>query len=307
MARPTPEDVARADRVLTGHVRRTPAVRSSWLSAVSGADVWLKLENQQIEGSFKARGAYYALLRTRPARAFTASAGNHGRALAFAARELGVSLTVFAPRTAPAAKLDPIRHHRAALELCDTYDEAEARARQAAASEGLPYISPYNHSDVIAGAGTAGLAALQDVPAADLVIVPVGGGGLISGVALAAQTGNQPPSVIGVEAAASPVFTTALAAGRLVHVEVGPTLADGLAGNAEPGSMTFELVRDLVADVVAVQEDGIAAAMRGLLTHEDQRVEGAGAVGVAALLAGIGGITGRRVVVMISGGNTDAP
>lgn len=299
----TPVSVIRAAERLQGRVRKTPVVESAWLSAVTGAEVLLKLENHQIEGSFKTRGAFHALQQAGVTRAVTASAGNHGRSLAFAAKALGVALTVFVPRTAPRAKLDYIGAHGAALELCDTYDEAEQRALDHAGRLAVPFISPYNHRDVIAGAGTVGLEAMQEHP--DVIVVPVGGGGLASGVALAARNEPNPPAVIGVEALASPVFTTALAHGRLVPIEVGETLADGLAGNAEPDSITFPLIRDLVSDVLAVGEAHIAAAMRGLLAHDGQRAEGAGAVGVAALLAGIAGLAGKRVVVIISGGNVD--
>jgi threonine dehydratase len=280
-------------------------MRSRWLSDLSGADVWLKLENLQLEGSFKIRGAFNALLRSPVKSAVTASAGNHGRALACAARALDVPLTVFAPRTAPQAKLDPIRRHGAVLELCDDYDETEHRAMAFANERGVTYISPYNNADVIAGAGTAALEILEEHADLDLVVVPVGGGGLVSGVALAAKALGSPATVLGVEAAASPVFTTALAQGRLVKVPVGPTLADGLAGNAEPGSITFEIARDLGVRVIAVTEPAIETAMRGLLTYEQQTAEGAGAAGVAGLLAGLDGIAGNRVVVIVSGGNVD--
>jgi threonine dehydratase len=302
---PSAADILAAAGRLGGRVARTPLVRSSWLSSATGGEVWLKLENRQLEGSFKIRGALHALMQSRPARAVTASAGNHGRALACAARQLGVPLTVFAPRTAPHAKLDPIRRHGARLELCDSYDEAEREALAYARKGGMPYVSPYNDRDVIAGAGTAGLEVLDEMPAIDMVIVPVGGGGLVSGVALAVAARGARTAVVGVEAAASPVFTSALAAGRLVDVHVAPTLADGLAGNAEPGSMTFDLIRDLAVRVETVTEDRIAAAMRGLFAREGEQVEGAGAVGVAALLAGTIAAAGARVAVIISGGNVD--
>lgn len=302
---PTGADITRASDRLRGRIIRTPLTRSAWLSSRTGGDVWLKLENQQIEGSFKARGALHALMRANIDRAVTASAGNHGRALAFAAKELGLALTVFAPRTAPSAKLDPIRRHGARLELRDTYDSAERDAILFAREHGIPYVSPYNDPDVIAGAGSAGLEVIEDLPQVDLFVVPVGGGGLVSGIALAAETGAARPRVVGVEAAASPVFTSALAAGRLVEIDVGPTLADGLAGNAEPGSITFDLIRDLGVDVRRVGENQIAAAMRGLLAHEAQQVEGAAAVGVAALLTAMIDVSGRRVAVIVSGGNVD--
>lgn len=301
----SPADVVDAAARLRGRIRRTPVVRSAWLSSIAGADIWLKLEHQQQEGSFKTRGALNALLQAGCPRAVTASAGNHGRAMAFAARELGVALTVFAPAAAPRAKLDFIRNRGAALELCPTYDEAEQRAIGFARATGTPYVSPYNHRDVIAGAGTTGLEILEDLPAVDRLVAAVGGGGLISGIGLASAALAPHPHVIGIEAAASPVFTSALAAGRLVEVDVRPTVADGLAGNAEPGSMTFDLIRDMKIPVHAVGEDAILAAMRGLIEHEDQVVEGAGAVGVAALLAGLLDVRGERIAIVVSGGNVD--
>jgi threonine dehydratase len=303
--RPTPADVVVAAARLSDRVIRTPMARSAWLSKASGADVWMKLEHHQREGSFKTRGALNALMLAAVPSAVTASAGNHGRSMAFAARELGVELTVFAPATAPLAKLDPIRRLGARLELCDSYDEAETRALAFARERGVPYISPYNHRDVIAGAGTTGLEILEDLPGVETIVVAVGGGGLVSGVALAAATAPEPPSIAGVEAAASPVFTSALAAGHLVTVDVAPTLADGLAGNAEPGSITFDLIRDLGVPVSTVTEEEIAAAMRGLRLHEHQTVEGAGAVGVAALLSGRIDVRGATVAVIVSGGNVD--
>lgn len=293
---------AAADR-LQARVTRTPLRRSTWLSEATGRDVWLKLENQQIEGSFKIRGAFNALMRADGTRAVTASAGNHGRAMAYAAREVGVALTVFVPRSAPHAKRDPILRHGASLVLCDSYDEAERDARAFAERHDVPYISPYNHPYVIEGAGTVGLETLEDAGDRVAIVVPVGGGGLISGIAIAA--GETDADIIGVEAAASPVFTTALKAGRLVEVKVTPTLADGLAGNAEPGSVTFDIIRDRHLEIVAVDEAAIAGAMRGLLEHEGERVEGAGAVGVAAMLNGVLDLRGRRVVAVISGGNVD--
>lgn len=297
----TPEDVVLAAGRIEGRVVATPLARTSWLSKAARADVFLKLENQQHEGSFKTRGAFNALLQAPPGRVVTASAGNHGRSLAFAARELGARLTVYAPRTAPAAKLDYIRLHGATLELCDSYDDAEERALEMSRTLGVPYISPYNHPHVVAGAGTVGLEVLDESP--EVIVAPVGGGGLISGIALAARAAPRPPLVFGVEAAASPAFTTALAHGRIVPIDVGPTLADGLAGNAEAGSITFELIRDLTAGIVTVSEEEIAAAMEGLLAHDGQRAEGAGAVATAALTAGRLDVAGKRVVVIVSGGN----
>jgi threonine dehydratase len=302
----TTDDIRQAAARLEGRITRTPLVHSLRLSEMTGARVSLKLENQQIEGSFKPRGAFNALLQASSDRAVTASAGNHGRSLAFAAKALGVRLTVFAPRTAPAAKLDYIRRHSADLELCDSYDDAEERALARSKAQGVPFISPYNHRHVIAGAGTVALEILDDLSAPpDMIVVPVGGGGLISGVAIAARGASRPVSVVGVEAEASPAFTRALAAGRLVRVDVQPTLADGLAGNAEEGSITFGFIRDLADRVVAVPEGAIASAMTALMTYEGQRAEGAGATALAGLLSGQLDVTGQHVVVIVSGGNVD--
>lgn len=298
-------EIAAAAARLRDRVVRTPLVRSAWLSDLTGADVWLKLENRQREGSFKTRGAFNALLASPVEGAVAASAGNHGRALAFAARVVQVPVTIFTPRTAPRAKTDPIRAHGATLELCDSYDAAETRGLAFARDRGLKYISPYNDPDVIAGAGTVALEILEDLEAVDALIVAVGGGGLVSGLALAARGRSPRTTIMGVEAAASPVFTTALSHGSLVHVDVRPTLADGLAGNAEPGSITFDIVRDLKVPVIAVTEAHIAGAMQGLLAHDAQRAEGAGATGVAGLLAGLD-VKGRRIAVIVSGGNLDS-
>ncbi|MEX2270782.1 MAG: threonine/serine dehydratase [Vicinamibacterales bacterium] len=303
MTLPSFHDIRAAADRLHDRIVRTPLTRSAWLSDLTGADVWLKLENRQIEGSFKIRGAFNALLRSPVAGAVTASAGNHGRALACAAKELNMPVTVFVPRTAPRAKLDPIRAHGATLVLCETYDEAESDAIAHARDRDVPYISPYNNPEVIAGAGTVGLEIFEDLPDVDLLVVPVGGGGLVSGIALAAA-GHGNTEAIGVEAAASPVFTTALAHGHLVTVKVGPTLADGLAGNAEPGSITFDLVRDLGVPIAAVGEDQIERAMRALAANEGETAEGAGAVGVA-FVADRGGLQGKRVTIIVSGGNVD--
>lgn len=289
---------------LRDRVIRTPLVRSDWLSDLTGADVWLKLENLQREGSFKTRGAFNALLASPVGGAVAASAGNHGRALAFAASVMRVPVTIFTPRTAPRAKTDPIREHGAALELCDSYDDAETRGIAFARDRNLKYISPYNDPDVIAGAGTVALEIFEELPDIDALAVAVGGGGLISGLALAARKRSPRTRVMGVEAAASPVFTTALSHGSLIEVTVQPTLADGLAGNAEPGSVTFDIVHDLHVPVMAVTEEHIANAMKGLLDHEQQIAEGAGATGVAGLLAGLA-VRGKRVAVIVSGGNVD--
>jgi threonine dehydratase len=303
--------LAAADRIRTT-AWRTPLVPSPWLSDVARASVWLKLETVQATGSYKIRGATNALARLKAARpdvttVIAASAGNHGQAVALAASALGMRARIYLPKTAPDAKRRAMARLGADIVEVPTYDDAEAQAHEEAHRNGAVYVSPYNDADVIAGAGTVALEMLGERPGLDAFIVPLGGGGLLSGTAIVARARTSQALVIGTEAAASPVFTAALAAGRPVTVEVHDTLADGLAGNMDADSRTFGLVRDLVDRVVAVREPDIAAAMRDLILKERLVVEGAAATAVAAILTGGLNLTGRQVGVILSGRNVDAP
>jgi threonine dehydratase len=281
------------------------------LSASRG-EVFLKIETLQPTFSYKIRGAFNAVLklveegRDVPA-LVTASAGNHGRALAHAAAAVGLPLTVYVPEQAPRTKIDAIRRAGAQLRTCAGYDEAERRAKEHGAGGTALFVSPYSHPDVIAGAGTIGLEILEEDPAVDAVIVPVGGGGLISGIAIAVkESSRRAIDVIGVETAASTPFTRGLAAGRIVEIDVRPTLADGLAGNLDPETVTFDVVRRLVSHIATVTEDQLRDAVRGLAVEEKLVTEGAGAAGVAAVLAGLVNVQAKRAAVVVSGGNIDA-
>ena len=236
----------------------------------------------------------------------TASAGNHGLAIATAARHLGLKARVHLPETAPDAKRVALARLGAEIVTAPTYDAAEAAVVDDVRRSGATFVSAYSHRDVIAGAGTVALEMLDERPDLDTFVVPLGGGGLLSGTAIVARAVLKDALIVGAEAAASPVFTGALAAGRPVTVEVGPTLADGLAGNMEPDSQTFGIVRDLVDRVVTVDEAALATAMRDLILRDRLVAEGAGAAGVAALLAAGLDLTGRRVGVILSGRNVDA-
>jgi threonine dehydratase len=269
--------------------------------------VSLKLETLQPTFSYKIRGALNAVLRLAetgdsPAALVTASAGNHGRALAQAAALAGLPLTVYVPEQAPRIKLEAIRRAGADLVTCTDYDAAERRAKAHGASGRATYIAPYSHPDVIAGAGTVGLEILEDDPRIDLIVVPVGGGGLISGVAIA-TTGRA--ETFGVEAAASCPFTKGLAAGHVVEIDVGPTLADGLAGNLDPETMTFDVVRRLASGIVTVSEDEIRDAIAGLVAEERLIAEGAAGVAIAGVLGGAIDVRGRRAAIVLSGANID--
>ena len=303
--------VLEARRRIAPHVRRTPLVRSAWLSRATGADVWLKLENQQRTNAFKVRGAFNAALRLaergeRPA-LVTASAGNHGRALAGAATETGMSCIVFTPSDAPRTKLDAIEAAGARLDASSrNYDAAEIAAKDYAASTGACFISPYTHPDVIAGGGTVAVEMIEDQPRLDVVVVPMGGGGLISGIGVALSALAPECRLVGVEAEASEAFGTARRHGRITTIDPQPTIADGLGGNLEPGAVTFDYVQRHVHEIVAVAEASILGAIADLAGHDHQIAEGAAAVGPAALASGrVPGIAGKTIGVVLTGANID--
>jgi threonine dehydratase len=235
----------------------------------------------------------------------TASAGNHGRGLAWAAERCGVRATIFTPRDAPRAKLDAIASHGADLraEAVD-YEDSERLALEFAARTGAVYVSPYNDDDVIAGAGTTAVEIVELWSDVETVVVPIGGGGLISGVAVAVKAMKPSAQIIGVEAEASSPFSASRRAGRLVRVDVKPTIADGLSGNPEDGTRTWEYIRDLVDAIVTVSEQELRDGIRGLLEREHLVAEAAGIAGVAAVASGRVP-HGRRTAVIVSGANID--
>jgi threonine dehydratase len=305
-------DVLRARRRLIPYVRRTPLIDSPWLSDLAGARVSLKLESLQLSNSFKSRGAFNAIMAllergaARDQQIVTASAGNHGRALAAAAEAFHVPLVVFTPAAAPQAKIAAIRRHGADLRAeARDYDHAEGLARQFSVDHGARFVSPYNHPDIIAGAGTIALEIFEDAPDVDALVMPIGGGGLISGVAATARAIAPAHRSIGVEAEASHAFLTSIRAGKLVEITAGPTLADGLAGNPEPDTITFGMIQQYVDQIVTVSEPDIASAMIGLVEHEHLVTEGAGAAATAAIVGRRIALDGRRVVVIVTGSNID--
>jgi len=303
--------VLEARRRIAPYVRRTPFVRSAWLSGLTGAEVWLKLECLQRTHAFKARGAFNAALRLaetdRGQTMVTASAGNHGRALAEAASTIGMPCVVFAPAAAPRTKLDAIAATGARLDAsARNYDEAEAAAKAYAAASGACFISPYSHPDVIAGGGTVAVEMAEDLPRLDVVVAPVGGGGLISGMGVALAHLAPACRLVGVEAALNPALATARRHGRITEIPVCDTIADGLGGNLEPGAVTFDYVQRYVRDLADADDASIAAAIGDLVEHEHLIVEGAAAVGVAALRTGrIADVAGRTVGVVLTGANID--
>lgn len=298
-----------AARRIAPYVRRTPLLRADGLSQATGREVWLKLETLQRTRSFKRRGACNALLalaerEPRVPRVVTASAGNHGVALSSIAQDIGARLTIHVPRDAPRAKLDRLRGPGITIVAdCVDYDEAEVRAIAAAEHGDGVFISAYNDPDVMAGAGTVALEVLEDLPATGAIVVPTGGGGLLSGVAIAAD-GRVP--VLGVEPASNPAFTQALRAGHTTTIQPQPSLADGLLGNLQPGAETFRLVQALGVPVRLASEPFVVEGVRALFEHERLVAEGAGAIGLGALLEGTLGSLPDPLVLLVTGANIDA-
>ena len=283
---------------------------SRTLSERGGATVALKAENLQRTGSFKLRGALakIAALGDRcAAGVVTGSAGNHGQALAYAARARGVGCEVFMPEGATIAKVEAATALGAIVHLVgSTFDECLDAARARAAEGGLAFVHPFDDPDVIAGQGGVGLELLAQVPDIDTVIVPIGGGGLVSGIAIALKSERPSVKVIGVQVDTCAPFPGSLEAGRPVAVKSALTIADGIAVK-RPGELTLELIRRWVDQLVVVAEDDVAEAMVFVLERAKLVVEGAGAVGVAAVLGGRVALTGAgTTVVILSGGNVDA-
>ncbi len=289
-------------------IRRTPVERSEGFSRETGAEVYVKWECDQTTGSFKLRGALNKL-RTLTAEerrrgVVSASTGNHGLAISRAAGLEGVELKLFLPETVAEVKRKRIEAMGVAVEVRGaSCDKAEMLAREFAARSGRVFVSPYNDWDIVFGAGTVGLELDADLPRFDDVLVPVGGGGLVGGIAGFLEAVRPSARVVGVEPDTSAFMAASVAAGRLVDVEERETIADAVAGGIEPGAITFPLCRDLVAGIDVVPERLIARGL-GLVERLHGRiVEGAGALPFAALLNDPGKWAGRTVVAVVSGGN----
>jgi threo-3-hydroxy-L-aspartate ammonia-lyase len=300
-------DVRAAAERLRGVAHRTPVVTSRTLDQRCGGEVLLKAESLQRAGAFKFRGAYNAVSALAPARGVAASSsGNHAQALALAAALHGTRATILMPHDAPASKRAATEGYGAEVIGFDRYaDDRDALARDVAAERGLDLVHPYDEPLVMAGQGTAGLELYEDAGTLDLVLVPVGGGGLISGVATALRAVAPDTRIVGVEPQASDDTRRSLRAGRREQVTVGRTIADGQQ-LPTPGARTFPIVAALVEDVVTVSDEEIVTAMRLLFERMKIVVEPSGASALAALLAGRVALDGRRAGVILSGGNVDA-
>jgi threonine dehydratase len=303
-------EIVAARARLNGSVVRTPCPESAALSELTGAQVFCKQEFLQRTGSFKERGARNALAQLSPEQAkrgvIAASAGNHALGLSWHGRQLGVPVTVVMPRFAPLVKVGRCRQFGATVILHgDTYDEARQEANRLTAEKQLTYVPAFDDPKVIAGQGTLAFEILEQVPDADAVLVPVGGGGLLAGVATVLHALKPELQVIGIEPANAACFTAGLAAGAPVRIPTKFTLADGLAV-AEAGQHTVAIASPLVKRMVQVQEEDLALAILRFAELEKCIVEGAGAAGLAALLSGqLSDLAGRKVVLLLTGGNID--
>lgn len=306
----TADDIARAQAAVADVARHTPVLPSATLSERCGGDVVLKAESLQRTGAFKIRGALnkLAALGDGCARGVVCgSAGNHAQALAHAARARGVPCEVFMPEGAPIAKLEAAAELGATVVVGgSSVDDCIASAIARAEETGMAFVHPFDDPDVVAGQGTLGLELLADVPALATVVVPVGGGGLASGVAIAVKSVRPEVRVVGVQVDTVAAYPASLAAGRPIAVHSALTIADGIAVK-RPGDLTLKLIDQWVDDVVTVPEDEVAEAMVLLMEKAKLVVEGAGAVGVAALLGGEVAAAARGTTcVVLSGGNVDA-
>lgn len=306
--RPNVREIYEARDRVNRVARHTPLQHSQWLSERAGCDVWLKLECWQRTNSFKMRGAYNAVAslddETRDKGLVTASAGNHGQAVALAARLFGAHATIYVPGNAPDTKKARIRGFGAELrEIEGIFDDAAAAARDHADETGAYFVHAFVDPAVVAGQGTVGIEIIEDLPTVREVVVPVGGGGLVAGIGIAMKsiTGDS-TQVLGVQSTMTSSMYRAFEAGDVVETEIGTTLCDGLAGEVEQAS--FERARTVVDRMLMVDEEQVAPAIRALYHRDGVVAEGAGAVGVAALLSGDLELTGPAAVV-ISGGNID--
>ena len=301
-------DVQAARAVIAGQVLRTPMLPAPRLSSLTGASVFVKYENLQVTNSFKERGALNKLASLsageRECGVIAMSAGNHAQAVAFHASRLGIATTIVMPVTTPHVKVAATQSHGAEVVLDgETMFEAQARAAQLARDRNLTWVHPYDDPKVIAGQGTVALEMLEDEPDLEMLVIPIGGGGLIAGNAISARGINPNIEIVGTEAALYPSMWNAL---RGEDLPIGgPTLAEGIAVKT-PGTLTLPVVRELVSGIVLVDEARIERAVNAFLTLQKTMAEGAGAAGLAALLAEPDRFRGKKVGLILCGGNIDA-
>ncbi|UNC90695.1 threonine ammonia-lyase [Candidatus Contubernalis alkaliaceticus] len=303
------KDVQEAEKVLKGVISPTPVKFSSTFSLMTGNSIYLKAENLQKTGSFKIRGAFnklYSLsLKEKKRGVVAASAGNHAQGVALAAGILGIAAVVVMPENAPLSKISATQGYGAKVLLSGkTYSQAEKFAVDFAKNKNMTLIHPFNDVMTIVGQGTIGLEILREVEDVEVILVPVGGGGLISGIALAVKKMRPEVQVVGVQTSSCPILCESFRQGRLLTLKRNPTMADGIAVET-PGNIPFELIKKYVDNIITVEENDIAQTILLLMERARLIVEGAGAVGLTALLSGNTDFINKKLVVVLSGGNID--
>jgi threonine dehydratase len=291
------------------HVRKTPLIHSEYLSQICKGNVFLKLENLQPTNSFKVRGAFNRLLQLTPEESkkgvVTASSGNHAQGVALAAENLNISAKIVVPTDVSLVKLEKIKKFNVEIIQEGNFKTVEKTARDLASKENITYISPYNDIEVINGQGTIALEIYEESNDVNSIIAPIGGGGLISGIALAAKSLNPSIEVIGVQTKGASTMYESWKSGRIVVTEEFQTIAEGLLGGLEPGALTFDVIKEYVDCIILVDEVSVKNAIKLLWQKEGQVVEGAGAVTVACILEEKEKFTQKNVVAVISGGNIE--
>jgi threonine dehydratase len=302
-------DIQQAYSVLKPLIHQTPLTSSQTFSQMTGAQVYLKCEHLQRSGAFKVRGAGYKVSRLsevqRKKGVIAASAGNHAQGLAIAASQYGIPCTIVMPENAPLAKVTATREYGAQVVLYGaTYDDAYQHCLELQERTGATFVHAFDDPDVIAGQGTLGLEMLNDLPDAEVLVVPIGGGGLLAGIAVAARAIKPDIKIIGVQAAGAASMYTSIREGKIQTLSSIMTIADGIAVK-RPGNLPFSLIRQFVDDVVVVHDEAIIEAVILLMERCKMVVEGAGAIGLAAVLSGELPIKGKKVLVPLTGGNID--
>lgn len=303
----TIDNVYRASRALKGVARQTDVIYAPKLC--KGAELYLKTENLQITGSFKVRGAYYKMTKLsaeeKAKGVIACSAGNHAQGVALAAQKNGIKAVICLPDGAPISKVEATKSYGAEVCLVEgVYDDAYQKALQLRDEKGYTFIHPFNDEDVIAGQGTIALELIEQLPDLDAIIVPIGGGGLISGIAYTAKTVNPRVKVYGVQAKGAPSMKNAIEHGEVEELPSVSTIADGIAVK-KPGDLTYEICSKYVDEIVTVTDDEISAAILALMEQHKLVTEGAGAVAVAAAMFGKIDLAGKKTVCVLSGGNID--
>jgi len=303
------EDIDLANERISKFIKHTPLYPSTYLSKISNHHVYLKLENLQITNAFKVRGASNYILKLDPTIGrrglITASSGNHGKAVAYVAAQIGYPAKVVVPTDAPLTKVKSIKNYGADVIYWKKFTkERDEKAQQLAKDNQLTFIDSVDHPWIIQGQGTVGLEIIKDLPAVDAVLVPIGGGGLISGISIAIKEKNPKVKVYGVEPTGSNSMTLSLQAGKVTELKKIKTIADGLRSN-HPGRLAFTIVKKYVDDIILVTDEEIGLALKTLLLEDKFLAEPSGVATLAAILAGKVPFAGRKVAAVVSGGNVD--